>query len=186
MKLIRTALSALRKFGKDVSGAITVEFVVIMPALMWAYGASYVYFDGYRQSAQNMKAAYTIGDMISRETNAITDAYIDSMYNVAQLLTRTRNPMSMRITVIRWDAEDDRYFLDWSEARGSVAELTNDNLLDLEARLPVMPDNERVILVETWNTWTGVFNTSLGTISLDNFVFTSPRFGSQVLHEDML
>lgn len=186
MKQIRNIIGALRKFGKDVSGAVTIEFVIIMPALMWAYGASYVYFDGYRQSAQNLKAAYTIGDMISRETNAITDDYIDSMYNIAQLLTRTTNPMSMRITVIRWDAEDDRFYLDWSESRGAVVELTNANLLELQARLPVVPDNERVILVETWNEWTGVFRTSLGTISLDNFVFTSPRFGSQVIHEDML
>lgn len=186
MKPITKIIDALRKFGKDVSGAVTVEFVMIMPALMWAYGASYVYFDGYRQSAQNMKAAYTIGDMISRETNAINDNYIDSMYNIAQLLTRTRNPMSMRVSVVRWDEADDRYYLDWSEARGTVPELTNTDLEDMNDRLPIMPDNERVILVETWNTWKGVFNTSLGTISLDNFVFTSPRFGSQVVHEDML
>lgn len=186
MNSLKSILEALRKFGKDVSGAVTVEFVIIMPALMWAYGASYVYFDGYRQSAQNLKAAYTIGDMISRETNAITDAYIDSMYSIAQLLTRARNPMSLRITVIRWDEEDDRYYLDWSEPRGSVVALTEDNLLEIADKLPVMPDNERVILVETWNEWQGVFNTSLGTVPLDNFVFTSPRFGTQVLHEDML
>ena len=186
MTLIKNIVAALRKFGNDVSGAVTVEFVIIMPALMWAYGASYVYFDGYRQSAQNMKAAYTVGDMISRETNAITEEYVDALYSTVQLLTRTRNPMSMRITVIRWDEPDDRYYLDWSEARGTVTELTDANLLDLEERLPVVNDNERFILVETWNTWTGVFNTSLGTISLDNFVFTSPRFGTQVLHEDML
>lgn len=185
MKLIKNFIQALQKFGKDVSGTVTVEFVIIMPALMWAYGASYVYFDGYRQSAQNLKAAYTIGDMISRETQIINPDYIDAMYNVGQLLTRSRNPMSLRITVIRWDLDDDRFYLDWSQARGSATPLEDDDLLEMKEALPLMPDNERVILVETWNTWSGVFNTSLGTVSLDNFIFTRPRFAPQVVYEDM-
>ena len=102
-----TLLSQLRfflaRFRDETRGSVTVEFAMFMPVLFWAYAASYVFFDGYRQSSINLKAAYTIGDMISRETRTITPAYIDTMHEIAMLLTRDDSPMSLRITVIRWD-----------------------------------------------------------------------------------
>src|SRR6056297_2765057 len=119
MSMLAKILSPLRRFWSDNSGVVTVEFVMFMPFLMWTYAASYVFFDAYRQSSLNLKAAYTVGDMISRETNAITPTYIDSMYSLTQLLTRSTNPMSMRVSVIWWDETDQRHYLDWSQARGT-------------------------------------------------------------------
>lgn len=88
-------------------------------------------FDGYRQSAQNLKAAYAISDILSRETQTINDSYMG----------------------------------------------------DLAERLPVMPDGERVILVETSNEWVPAFNVGFETTLLDNFNFTSPRFAPQLCWE---
>ncbi|WP_290559967.1 pilus assembly protein [Aestuariivita sp.] len=163
---------------------MTVEFVLIVPILFWAYAASYAFFDGYRQSSINLKAAYTIGDLLSRERQIITPAYIDSMYALAQHLTRTDSPLDMRITVIRWDEEDDMFYFDWSQTRGSVLPLTQADLPDIAHRLPVMPDEERVILVETWNTWKSVVSTGMPERSFDNFIFTRPRFAPQLKFED--
>jgi len=160
-----------------------MEFAIIMPMLVWMYAASYVFFDGFRQNTINLRAAYTIGDLISRETQALTPDYIDSMYNMAQLLTRTDSPMSLRITVIRWDAQDAQYYLDWSQPRGAVTAMTQTDLNNFAARLPTMPDEERVILIETWNTWEPVVNVGLEARSMDNFVFTRPRFAPQVVFQ---
>lgn len=183
MTLITSLLKGLKRFRRDTGGSVTVEFAIIMPMLFWTYASSYVFFDGFRQSTINLRAAYTIGDMISRETQVLTPAYIDSMYGMARLLTRSESPMSLRITVIRWDEEDDQFYLDWSQTRGAVTALTQENLQDIAARLPVMPDEERVILVETWNTWQPAINTGLGERDLDNFIFTRPRFAPQVIFE---
>ncbi|MFY9209616.1 MAG: pilus assembly protein [Aestuariivita sp.] len=183
MSVLKSLLARIKRFRQDTAGNGTIEFCLFMPILFWAYGASYVFFDAYRQSAMNLKAAYTVGDLISRETQAITPAYIDSLYNITKLLTRTDTPMSMRITVIRWDEEDDIYYLDWSQVRGDVSAMTQAQVADIKPKLPVMPDEERVILVETWNTWNGVMRTGLGTQVLDNFVFTRPRFAPQVIFE---
>ena len=61
--MTRSILKARAKaFIDDQSGNITVEFVLAMPILFWAFMACYVFFDGYRQSAANLKAAYTISD----------------------------------------------------------------------------------------------------------------------------
>ena len=178
---IRTLLTKLKSFRDDTKGSVTVEFALMMPLLFWAYVGTYVFFDGYRQSAINLKAAYTVGDMISRETQAINNDYMDSMFELTKLLIRTNSDMSLRVTVLRWDEEDNQYYLDWSSARGGAVAMTESQLVGVALKLPVMPDEERVILVETWNTWTPAFRVGLEQTSLDNFVFTRPRFAPQVV-----
>ncbi|MEO1732572.1 MAG: pilus assembly protein [Pseudomonadota bacterium] len=174
-------LSHWRRFLDDTRGSTSVEFIICMPMLFWAFMAMYTFFDGYRQSAINLKAAYTVGDILSRETQAIDDDFIDSMHDLYQFLTTSGSSTALRVTVIRWDEDDDRYYLDWSEARGGYQALQNSDVLLLEDDLPVMPDQERVILVETSNSWTPLFaGTGLSVTDLDNFVFTSPRFAPQL------
>jgi Flp pilus assembly protein TadG len=111
-------LSRLRRFRNDTTGSMSIEFVLAMPVLFWAFAASFVFFDGYRQSAVNLKAAYTISDLISRETDAINNTYMDSMKNVLNLLVRPSSVTALRVTVVRWDAADNRYYVDWSSDRG--------------------------------------------------------------------
>ncbi len=180
---LRRLHALARAFARETRGSVSIEFVIMMPLLFWAFMASYVFFDGYRQSAVNLKAAHTIGDLISRETNAITDEYIDSMQSLLQVLTRASSPVSLRVTVVRWDEGDGRYHVDWSEARGFASTLGNGDMAAIAARLPVMPDNERVILIETSNTFIPLFNVGLDNIDLDNFMFTRPRFAPQVVFQ---
>lgn len=172
-------------FRDDTKGSVSIEFVLAMPILFWAFMGTYVFFDGYRQSAVNLKAAYTIADLISRETEPITNEYMDSMRKLHRLLTRAETTTNIRVTVVRWDEDDDRYYRDWSAARGvGVVPLSNDDLLALETKLPNMPDAERVILVETTNTFVPLFNVGMENKELKNFVFTRPRFAPQVVWSD--
>lgn len=178
--MLATLANRLGAFARGTRGSVSVEFVLVMPFLFWAFMASYVYFDGYRQSNTNLKAAYTIGDLISRETAAIDQDYVDSMYRLLQMMTRSGSEVKLRITVVRYDEADERYYVDWSAARGYATLRTNANLRDIEDRLPTMPDSERVILIETSNTFVPLFNVGIDPIPLDNFVFTRPRFAPQV------
>ena len=183
--LIKMLKARARAFWKDTSGNVTVEFALTMPILFWTFMAAYVFFDGYRQSAINLKAAYTISDLVSRETGTINDAYIDSMVELLEMMTRTPSDVDLRISVIRWHEEDDRYYLDWSANRGFIDDLNNETIANIEDKLPQMPDNERVILVETNNVFVPLFNVGMEDINLENFVFTRPRFVSQILFEGM-
>jgi len=176
-------LARLKAFAADTRGSVSVEFVLVMPALFWVFMMSYVYFDGYRQSSLNLKATYTISDLISRETETINTAYVDSMYELMKLLIRSDSPVQMRISVIRWDEDDARYYVLWSTNRGYGLNLSNDTISDLKDKLPVMPNNEQVILVETINTYIPPFEVGMSERNLQNFVFTRPRFGPQVLYE---
>lgn len=176
----------LNAFRRDTTGSVSIEFVLVMPVLFWAFMAMYVFFDGYRQSTINLKTAYTISDLVSRETAAINDEYVDSMHDLMKVLTRSSSASTLRITVARWDAGDDRFYRDWSAARGfGISPLSDADMLDIAEMLPFMPDNERVILVETTNTFVPAFDgVGLDITSLRNFVFTRPRFAPQVVWEN--
>ncbi len=181
-RLTRRLTRRLKTFSADTSGNVSVEFVLAMPIIFWAFMAIYVYFDGYRQSTVNLKAAYTISDLISRETEIIDDEYVDSMQAMLQILTRASSAIDMRISVVRWDAGDDRYYVEWSVKRGYDVVLTNASISSIEDKLPLLPDNEIVILVETTNTFVPLFNVGMDHKSLVNFVFTKPRWVDQLCY----
>lgn len=182
--MLKAIFKRIRPFAKDTEGSVSVEFALVMPFLFWAFAAVYTYFDGYRQSTINLKAAYTISDLLSRETDAINHDYLTSMHSLFGLLTRSGSQTALRVSVVRWDEGDDRYYIDWSHVRGSGIALTDASVTDLADQLPVMPDNERVILVETSNIFEPVFNVGLGDIDLENFVFSRPRFAPLLEFDD--
>ena len=184
MMIFADAKRALRHFVQDTRGTAAVETVIILPFLFWAFLATYVYFDAYKQRSLSVKAAYTIGDLISRETQGITDGYIDTMHDLAGFLNKHGNRPTMRITVAMWDEEDNAYKLDWSEARGGATALSNDGINAMADQLPTLPDNERIIVVETWSTATPVFDVGLNESVIYNLSFTSPRFAPQVAWAD--
>ena len=172
----RTIASFLRD---DTKGSVSVETVLVMPFLLWAYISAFVFFDGFRTYNQNVKAAYTVGDMLSRETNPIDDNYLEGLSDVFDYLTFNRNPSYLRITQIRWQESYERYRVDWSYATNgnNGTRLDNDAMESIEHRLPPLVNGERVLLVESFTSYSPDFNVGLSpTIEFTNFVPTSPRF----------
>ncbi|MDE4142013.1 MULTISPECIES: TadE/TadG family type IV pilus assembly protein [Rhodobacterales] len=175
----------LKSFCRDSEGSVSVEFALYAPLLLGTFAAFYTFFDAFRQESMNLKAAYTISDLISRETNYINDTYLDSMYAMAGLLIRGDSSLGMRVSVVRWDEADQSYYVDWSKVRGGGYEEWTDATIHLvKDDLPSMPDQERVILVETTNTVEPAFRIGIPTMDINNFVFTRPRFAPQVVFVD--
>ncbi len=183
MRSFRQRLNAYaRKFATDTRGSVSVEFIIVMPFIFYAFMAIYVYFEGFRQSTVNLKAAYTISDLISRETEIISDEYIDSMQAMLQVLTRANSAIALRMSVLRWSDDDNRYFVEWSQNRGYAPNYTDDNISTIEDKLPLLPDNEIVIVVETDNTYVPPFKVGMEDKQLKNFVFTKPRWVDQLCY----
>lgn len=174
--------SCLRSFGRDERGSIAVETVLVFPMLTWAYLATFVYFDAFRSQTNNTKAAYTISDALSRETGFVTPAYLDSMYKLQEALTTSNHATRNRISVITYVSAEDLYKIVWSEARGVQEALTTETLQDYVAKMPVMPDNEVVILYENWIIYEPAFSIGLNAFTFDNFVVTRPRFAPQLCY----
>ncbi|MDP5216636.1 pilus assembly protein [Ruegeria sp. 2205SS24-7] len=173
----------LKRFSKEENGAISVEALMMLPLLFWAFLAVFTFLDAYRANALNLKAAYTIGDLVSRETEVINNTYIDSMATVFGLMTKPGSESRVRISVVHYDEDTDGYYLDWSANRGFTNAMDDDRLAEIRDRLPIMPDEERVILVETSNTYVPPFAVGVNITDMENLVFTRPRFTGLVRAE---
>jgi hypothetical protein len=175
----------VRRFRDDDRGSIAVETILIIPILFWVYLTMFAIFDAYRQHSITQKAAYTLGDIISRETNPVDSSYLNgSRELLAYLTTNSKSNVAIRVTSVKYDANEDIYKRDWSKTKGWVSALDNKAVKDLADNLPVMPHNERVMVVETFVKYDAPFNTGLTDHEIHNFVFTRPRYAPRVLWSD--
>lgn len=172
----------LRRFLDDSQGYVTLEALIVMPALLWLFGVGWVYFDVFRQQGVNQKANYTIGDAISRETDPIDDTYINSAMYLLYTMTKTYGTTSdLRITVVKYDNRKDKWSVVWSEARGDYPALQNNDMRDYQERLPIAGHMDQLIVVETWEDYNPVFQVGLDAFEIKTYSFTRPRYAPQVL-----
>ncbi|SHJ59333.1 hypothetical protein SAMN04488012_11236 [Palleronia salina] len=184
MQIFHPLQRALSRFRRGEAGGLSIESILTLPTLAWALLACFSYFDGLRQYNINIKAAHTMGDLLSRETQVVDDDYIDGMHDVLKFLTRSAAEPRMRISVVAYDGDDDSFELIWSEARGGQAALTEAGLKSIEGRLPMAFGGSQLIVVETSIDHKAPFVFGLSDRTLDNFLVTRLRFVPQLNHED--
>ena len=143
------------------------------------------YFDGLRQYNVNIKAAHTMGDLLSRETELVDDDYIDGMHDVVKFLVRADGDPRMRISVVAYDSGDDAFELKWSEVRGGGKALTPGSLNEITDRLPQAFGGSQLIVVETAVDHKAPFIFGVGDQTLTNFLVTRLRFVPELGHKDM-
>lgn len=174
-----------RRFETDTSGSMPTEGVMAFTFLIWWYIASFQFFDAYRQKNINLKAAYTIADMISRETDMLDSDYIDGLNTVFDYLTFSNKPTWVRVSSVYWDQVESVNKIAWSYATGSHQVHDNASILTKTNRIPVMPKGDTVIVVETFMAYEPIFSIGLEARWYDTFITTRPRFASQVVFEGM-
>ncbi len=176
IRLPNNIISFFKRTAKNEDGIMTVEAILVLPLLFWAISASYNYFDGYRQSSRNLKATYAVADIISRERSTINSNYIDTLYDILQTMVDQGLFMNMRVTFFRFDEAENAHYVMWSCARGESVALPT-GYFGKFAMLPDMPDNGKMIYVETMHLYERPFKFLWGDdyLIMDNTVFTHPR-----------
>jgi hypothetical protein len=106
--------SALTRFARDGRGMLSVETVILLPILLWALVATVVFFDAFRSRNHAQRAAVVVADAISRHTAEFTPQYLEGMNNVYELLSEARRPTRLRVSSLRWSAEQNDYLVHWS------------------------------------------------------------------------
>lgn len=172
----RALSAAVRRFAEDTRATITVETVLMLPLLTFWYVAGFVYFDVFRVNNINEKAAYTVADMLSRQTDPVDAAYIDGLNQVFDYLIQNEGQTRIRVTGVQYETDDDTYHAIWSYATRSGEAHNTERLALLRAGLPVMSDAEMVILVETFTDYSPVFNVGISDQTFRTFIVTRPRF----------
>jgi hypothetical protein len=174
----------LRGFLRNDDGTIAIEAMIILPVMFWTFLSVFSIFHAFRTYSINHKAAFSISDSISRETAPLDQAYLDGALQLFEYLSNSQSMSSLRVTSLYFDAENDRFYRDWSKVSGGKPELSNGDVSDWISKLPSVPNNERIMLVETWSTYEPPFKTGLEQREIKNFVFTRPRFAPRVCWQE--
>lgn len=170
----------------DTRGSVSLELILVVPLLIWAYLGLFVYFDAYRQQNVNIKAAFTVADLLSREFEEIDQNYIDEMNDVLEWLTYGRQDTDLRVTVVVWDEANTELDMVWTARADSTPDLTETEMREqLGPYVPMMPDGDTAIVVETWATYRPLADVGLpADTQLNNVVVISPRFVPQLKWTD--
>lgn len=183
VRFFRKTSARLARFQDEAHGSVNVEALLLLPLLIVTMAVSMVFYDAFRQDSLGEKATYTLGDMLSRETNYITADYVDSAKFLFDVLTGApEGETSVRVSVVSYDGEDDAYRLEWSQVRGlHVPLLTEADVASQTAQLPVMVSGEQLILVETYIDYDWPLNLGYDDGVLTARAFTRPRFAPQLV-----
>lgn len=184
MTLFTRIKTRAQAWHRDESGSVAVETVLMVPLLAWAMLATLTYFDAYRMESISYKTGLTIADAVSRESDTLTDPYIDGLHGLQTFLMIKDKTPDLRVSVFRYRANQDDYRRVWSEARGSQPPLTHSALNAMRGKLPVMANGERAILVETWSDYEAPYSVGLGDFDMSTYNVISPRFTLQLCFDN--
>lgn len=179
---------SLRAFSRDERGVLLVEFLFLVPMMIWAFIALVVYWDVFRTINVSQKAAYSISDLMSRQV-IVKQAFLDGMDDILAFLTPGASASRLRITSLRFDAgptnatTDDKYVLVFSHSSStSIPKYTQTSIQPLKTMIPILDNTESVIIVETWVDYApdfdiGVLNMAPGLAgqTFTQFIVTKPR-----------
>ncbi len=174
--------SLARRFRKDTSGVVASEAAIMFPMLVCCLLLMMVLFDAYRARTTTEKAAYAISDMLSRETAAIDDDYINGIHALLNTMSTNRNNNDLTVTHIYWSPTQNDYVMYWSHGSTDAEIMTENDLANMTDRLPELVDGESLILVHTRATYLppvlNIFGD--GGITMNTYSFTRPRFAPQL------
>lgn len=181
-KFINQLKTRLIDHSKRDDGSITVEFVVMLPLLIFWFLGALTFFEAYRANSLVSKVAYTISDITSKygeqpivydsDGNVIDDPRgiyeqdLEELYQIQQrMMPRRVSRGVLRISSICYfednDSDDDpthRVLWSWvgdsGEINADTDELTDDTIP--VGIMPIMANQDTVILTELFARWTPV------------------------------
>ena len=181
---IRAILDPLRRFAREESGLASIESILLIPLLFWAYLGTFVMFDAYKKQTDGLRVTYAVADAISREETALNQAYLDSMLQLSNFMTRSPSGITQRITIVCYSPKKGLYRVAWSRSQGpqkkAFKKLKNDTIDTYKSQLPILPLGDQAIVVETFMEYSPMWDVGLEGQTFDYWVFTRPRF-SQVV-----
>lgn len=175
----------LRRFFREETGSFSVESALMLPMLAFFYVGTFVWFDAFRVQNTNLKAAYTISDMISRETVPVDDNYLNGLNTVFDYLTYSNHPTYLRVTSVKCtdQCDDDlarRLEICWSWATTGRSPHTPASFAGFEDKIPLMPKGDTVLFTETFMAYEPPFNVGISPKRFELYIVTRPRFAPEV------
>lgn len=192
----------IRRFRDQEDGLVLTEFLILLPLLVWTFVALFVYWDAFRTINQAQKAAYSVSDLISRQSE-VDSTFVSGMQTVTEYLLNDSPNVKLRITSVKYKESDNKLYVLFSRSPGNkMPALTNTtvNTSAFRARIPIMANQDSVVIVETEVDYhpgkynhtrdgaNGVrysFDVGIPDSTFRNFVVTRPRYYLQVCFKNV-
>jgi hypothetical protein len=85
-------------FLRAEDGLVMVEGLLMMPLMVWALVAMFIYWDVFRTINVTQKAAYSVADLLSRQRDDISTDFASGLQKVVDFLTPGGHPVKLRVT----------------------------------------------------------------------------------------
>jgi len=173
---------------KDDSGAVAMEFALIMPVLIAFYFGGVSMYDAMRASHQTATVAVTLADLSTRVID-MNDDKRDALFNSGRALMSkwpSETDYSISITSIINPTEanngdpDVLRAVSWSEATDESAKLTDADLPRFD--LPTIAEGDSLVIIEVKGTYRpqhSILGTQ-GNFDITRSSVRRPRFVSEV------
>lgn len=183
-------------FLRDEDGLILVEGLIMLPLLIWALVAMFIYWDVFRTINVTQKAAYSVADLLSRQRDTIPTDFANGLQKVVDFLTPGGHPVKMRITSLECNSPTGTqaeqicngsrgtYKLLFSFSPGNkVGVLSQSNIQGWKGtKIPTLVHGESVFVVETEVAFKAQLPTMLAGFligvedgTFGDFIVTRPR-----------
>ncbi|GHA44687.1 hypothetical protein GCM10008927_06940 [Amylibacter ulvae] len=175
------------RFFKDRKGAVSTEFVFLLPLWVAMLMGSFVCFDALLMYNKASKANATVANLVSR-VGTVNTAFTDNLFQVYKNVGYGNNANAwMRLSVVR--NENNSFRVRWSEARGLGSDtetawgvLKNDSPL-LAAYIPEVVNGDEWVLLETSRHFEPLLgNFGIAKTNFHNHTVFIPRFTGQLTH----
>jgi hypothetical protein len=147
----------LDRFLRGEAGAVTVEGVIVLPALIAVYIAGYTFFDMYRREVRIETAAYAISDALSRldDGTLVDEDYLNGLLGLFELHTGTRQNSFLRVTLVEMLDGNLNVRPNQSLAVGNAVPHDSTSILAIAAgRIPALRPGASVLVTELSSTYT--------------------------------
>jgi hypothetical protein len=189
---MRTLKHRFVSFLRDEDGLILAEGLLMLPLVIWALVAMFIYWDVFRTINVTQKAAYGIADLLSRQRDTIPTSFADGLQNIMDFLTPGGHPVKMRITSFECvatattacNASTGSYRWLFSYSPGNkVTPLTEAQIQPWKGtKIPVLNNGDSVFVLETSVEFKAQLQTFLAGLLVNvndatfgDFIVTRPR-----------
>jgi len=183
---LRRAINAIAQPLRREDGGVMIEAVIIMPILAAFYCATFVWFDAFRQKNLVMKSSYAVSDVLSRQ-DTVDEPFLDNMRDMLDYMIPSNAAPKMRVSLIEYNEDDpaaNKYRLRWSYGPNGMEALTQEDLDSDVSWIPIMGDDEAVVVTETAVSYQPIFRVGIGNQVYRNTIVTRPRFAATLFKTD--
>lgn len=176
--------SLIRRFAGDTRGAMSVEFMLVMPMLLFALVGGVGFYATFQSFNETAKVAYVVNDIVSRYEDVDTPQMVELMDLQQKMLPTRIKERSLRITSICFAGGSYKVLWSWSSHTVDTSPLpqlsTGEIPLDM---MPTLEEQESVILTETRGTWQPLLR-AFGVFDQQwyNVLAVRPRFVQIIPH----